>query len=74
MSLSFGFPVAVGPSHGGLDYGFPRWVTLALQRRMWVKIGGSWRQVSKAYQKMAGSWQQVSVWQKIGGIWIPIIS
>lgn len=73
MSLSFGFPVAIGPSHGGLGYGFPRWITLALQRRMWIRRGGEWRQIAKAYVKVAGAWQMVAVRQKIGGNWIPII-
>lgn len=28
---------------------------------MYVKLNGTWRQVSKAYRKVSGSWQEVAL-------------
>lgn len=66
MSLSYGFPVAVGPTHGELDYGFPTWVVLLC--RLWTKVAGEWKE-AQAYVKVAGAWLAASVWEKRDGAW-----
>jgi len=44
-----------------------------LPGQMWVRVGGSWKRVIKAFQKVSGTWQPVKVWEKVAGTWVPVV-
>lgn len=73
--LEFGFPVAIGPSHGGLGYGFPRWITLAVVVvntgvMAYAKVNGVWT-LCQIYGKVGGAWVPARMYAKSGGAWLP---
>jgi hypothetical protein len=74
-NCEYGIFVLAGAGQGSMEYGvFVAAGLLGQEHRMWARIGGEWKQVIKAYQKVAGAWQPVTVRQKVAGEWIAVVT
>lgn len=73
--MEYGVFRTAGCGQGNMEYGaFKAAGLLGEERRLWIKAGGTWRQVIRAHQRVAGSWQHITIRQKVGSEWVTIAS